>query len=108
MWRAFELCKDAYFIEYTGCKKKAHEEDNIPTPSLTVDKILKFSLDKYTNQYLINNPVWGLSSKREVEFVALVAKVTPPEGNLNLTENIDKKQNPNAKYTRNGLPIVKQ
>ena len=40
----------------------------------------------------INNYVWGLSSKREAEFVALAAKVTTLKGNLKLDDKIDKKQ----------------
>ena len=27
LWRAFELCKDTYFVEYMVRKKEAHEED---------------------------------------------------------------------------------
>ena len=65
LWRAFELCKDAYFVDYMGQKQEAHEEDKSPIPSLTVDKLLKFALDKYTDRSLINNRVWGSSSKRE-------------------------------------------
>ena len=68
MWRAFELCRDAYFVEYMGRKQEDHEEEERPTPSLTVDKILKFALDKYTDQSRINNHVWVLSSNREAEF----------------------------------------
>ena len=32
MWRAFELYKDSYFVEYTGCKQEDHEEDDIRIP----------------------------------------------------------------------------
>ena len=94
MWRAFELCKDAYFVEYMGRKQEAHKEDESPIPSLNVDKILKFALDKYTDRSRINNHVWGLSSKREAEFVALAAEVTTLKGNLNLAEKIAKNQRP--------------
>ena len=59
MWRAFEICKDSYFVEYMGHKQEAHEEDESPVPSLTVDNILKFALDKYTDRPRINNHVWG-------------------------------------------------
>ena len=50
MWRTFEICKGAYFFEDMGRNQEAHEDDEIPTPSLTVDKLLKFALDKYTDQ----------------------------------------------------------
>ena len=73
LWRAFEIYKDAYFVKYMGRKQDAHEEDDSPIPSLTIDKLLKFALDKYTDQSHINNCVWGSSSKREAEFVALTA-----------------------------------
>ena len=49
MWHAFEICKDTYFVEYMGHKKEAHEEDESPIPSITVDKLLKFAQDKYTD-----------------------------------------------------------
>ena len=39
MWRAFDLCKDAYFVDYMGRKKETHEEDESPRPSLAVDKL---------------------------------------------------------------------
>ena len=94
LWRAFELCKDAYFVEYMGLKKDAHEEDESPIPSLTVDKLLKFLLEKYTDQSRIDNHVWGSSSKREAEFVALTAEVTTLKGNLKLAEKTAKKQKP--------------
>ena len=32
LWRAFEICKDAYFVDYMGRKQEAHEEDESPTP----------------------------------------------------------------------------
>ena len=76
-------------------KHKAHEEDEIPTPLITVDKILKFALDKYVEQSRINNHVWGPLSKREAEFVDLAAKVTTLKGNLKLAEKIAKKQKQN-------------
>ena len=60
MWRAFDICKDTYFVEYIGRKKEAHEEDYVPVPSLTVVKLLKFALDKYTDRSRIENTVWGL------------------------------------------------
>ena len=58
IWRAFELCKDAYFVEYMGRKQEAHEEDEIPVLSLAIDKLLKFALDRSR----IYNHAWGLSS----------------------------------------------
>ena len=94
LWRAFELCKDAYFVEYMGCKQDAHKEDDSPTPSLTIDKIVKFALDKYTEKYRIDNHVWGLLSKRETEFVALAAEVTTVKGNLKLADKTANKQKP--------------
>ena len=75
-----------------GLKQYSHEEDKIPTPSLTVEKILMFALEKYMDRSHINNYVWGLSSKREAEFVALAAKVTTLKGNLKLDDKIAKKQ----------------
>ena len=63
--RAFELCKDAYFVEYMGHNQEAHEEYDIPTPLLANDKILNFALGKYTYLYHINNHIWGSLSKRE-------------------------------------------
>ena len=68
MWRAFELCKDAYFVEYVGRKQEAHEEGESPAPSLTVAKLLNFSVYKYTDRSHTDNHVWGLSSKREAKF----------------------------------------
>ena len=88
MWHAFELFKDAYFVECMGRNQDTHEEDEIPVPLFTVDNILKFALYKYTDQSRINNNVWGSSSKREAEFVAIAAKVTTLKGNLNLAEKI--------------------
>ena len=95
MCRAFELCKDAYFFKYMGRKQEAHEEDESPIPSLTVDKLLKFALDKYTDQSHINNHVCGLLSKREAEFIALADEVTTMKGNLNIADKIAKKKNLN-------------
>ena len=77
-----------------GRKKESHEEDKSPTPSLTVDKFLKFALEKYMDQSCINNHVWGSSSNRDAEFVALTDKVTTLKGNLKLAEKIAKKQKP--------------
>ena len=65
IWRAFELCKDAYFVDYMERKEEAHEEDESPVTLLTIDNILKFALDKYTYRYRIDNHVWGSSSKWE-------------------------------------------
>ena len=93
--RAFGLFKDAYFVEYMGRKQEAHEEDEIPTLSLTVYNILNFALDKYKDQSRINNHVCGSSSKMEAKFVALAAKVTTLPGILNLSEEIANKQKPN-------------
>ena len=95
-WRAFELCKGAYFVKYMGFKQEVHEEDESPVPSLTVEKLLKFALDKYTDQYRINNHVWGSSSRREAEFIALTAKATTLKGNLKLVEKIEKNQKPSG------------
>ena len=94
-WRAFELCKDAYFVRYMGCKQEAYKEDKIPMPSRTVDKLLKFILDKFTYRSRINNHVWGPSSKRGAEFVAPTAEVTTLKGNLKLSGNIAKNQKSN-------------
>ena len=60
LWRAFELCKDAYFVEYMGRNQEAHEEDESPIPSLTVEKILKFALDKYTDRSRTRQPCLGV------------------------------------------------
>ena len=79
-----------------GWKQEAHEEDDSPIPSLTVNKLLKFALDKYTDRSRINNHVWGSSSKREAEFVALAAKVTTLKGNLKIAEKIAKKLRPSG------------
>ena len=49
LWRAFEICRDTYFVKYMGLKKEAHEEDESPIPSITVNKLLKFAQDKYTD-----------------------------------------------------------
>ena len=46
LWHAFEICKDAYFVEYMGCKQEAHGEDKRPVPLLTVDKLLKFAMSE--------------------------------------------------------------
>ena len=59
---------------------------------LTVDRLLKFALDKYMDRSHIDNHVWGSPSKGEAEFVALVAEVTTLKGNLKLAEKIAKKQ----------------
>ena len=75
-----------------GSKEEAHEEDESPTPLLTAENILKFALDKYTDQSHINNHNWRSSSKRNAEFVALAAEVTPIKGNLKLTEKIANNQ----------------
>jgi hypothetical protein len=91
LWRSFELCKDAYFVDYMARKQEAHEEDESPTPSLTVDKLLKFALDKFTDRSRIDNHIWGSSSKREADFVALSAEVSTLKGNLKLAEKIAKK-----------------
>ena len=50
VWRTLEICKGAYFVEYMGCNQESHEDDESPTPSLTVDKLLKFAMEKYTDQ----------------------------------------------------------
>ena len=88
LWRAFEICKDAYFFEYMGRKQEAHEEDESPIPSLTIDKLLKFAMKRYTDRSRIDNHVWGSSSKREAEFIAFAAEVTTQKGNLKLAEKI--------------------
>ena len=59
LWRAFELCKDAYFVDYMRRNQESHDKNKIPTPSINIDKLLKFALDKYNNLYQINNHVWG-------------------------------------------------
>ena len=43
-----------------GRKQESYEEGEIPTPSLTVYKLLKFALDKFTDQSQIDKHVWGL------------------------------------------------
>ena len=96
IWRAFKLYKDAYFLEYMGRKQESREEENIPTPLITVDKLLKFAMDKYTDQSRINNHVWGSLSKREAEFLAPAAEVTTLKGNLKLYEKIVKKHKPSG------------
>ena len=93
--RAFDLCKDSYFFEYMGCKNESYQEGDIPTPSVTVENILNFALEKYTDLSWINNHVWGSSFKREAKFVTLAAEVTTLNGNMNLAEKIAKNQNPN-------------
>ena len=65
IWHAFELYRGAFFVSCIGRKQEAHEEDDRPTPSLTVDNILKFSLDKYTDRSCIDNHVWGSFFNRE-------------------------------------------
>ena len=94
MWHAFELFKDAYFVNYMGRKQEAHKADEGPALLITINKLLKFSLDKYTDQYQINNHVWGSLYKREVEFFPLTYEVTTLKGNLKLADKISKKQNP--------------
>ena len=32
LWRAFDICKDAYFVKYMGRKQKVHDEDNSQLP----------------------------------------------------------------------------
>ena len=91
LWRSFELCKDSYFVDYMARKQEAHEEDESLVPSLTVDKLLKFALDKFTDRSRIDNHTWGSSSKREADFVALSAEVSSLKGNLKLAEKIAKK-----------------
>ena len=71
-----------------GHKQYAHEEGESTTSSLTVRKLLKFALDKYTDRSRIDNHVWGLSSKREEEFFALADEVTTLKGKLKLDERI--------------------
>ena len=46
LWRAFKLCKDEYVVNYMGRKQEDYEEGEIPTTSLTVDKLLNFELEK--------------------------------------------------------------
>ena len=60
LWRAFDICKDAYFVEYMVRKQEAHEEDERPTPLLIVDKLLKFALDKYTDRSRTRQPCLGV------------------------------------------------
>ena len=69
--------------------------DEIPTPSLTVENLLKFALNKYTDQFQIDNHVWRSSSKRKAEFVALAAEVTTLKGNMKISDKISKDQKPN-------------
>ena len=94
MWHAFELFKDAYFVKYMGRKQEAHKEDKRPTIFLTVDNLLKFSLEKYADQYKINNHVWGSLYKREVEFAPLTYEVTTLKSNLKLADKISKEHIP--------------
>ena len=79
------------FVDYMARKQEAHEEDESLVPSLTVDKLLKFALDKFTDRSRIDNHTWGSSSKREADFVALSAEVSSLKGNLKLAEKIAKK-----------------
>ena len=79
-----------------GRKQETHEDDERPTPLLIFDKTLNFALDNYTDQYRIDNHVWGSSSKREAEFVALAYEVTTLKGNLKLAEKMAKNQKPNG------------
>ena len=76
-------------------RKQGHKEDEIPTPSLTVNKLLKFALEKFTDRSQINNHVRGLLSRRGAEFVTLSAEVTTLKGNLKLSGNIAKNQKSN-------------
>ena len=76
-------------------RKQGHEEDEIPTPSLTVNKLLKFALEKFTDRSRINNHVRGLLSGRGPEFVTLSAEVTTLKGNLKLVEKTSKRQKSN-------------
>ena len=38
LWRAFEICKDAYFVKYMGREQEAHGEDEIPITLITIKK----------------------------------------------------------------------
>ena len=58
--------------------------------------LLRFALEKYTDRSRIDNHVWGSSSKKEAEFVALAAEVTTLKVNLKLAEKISKKQRPSG------------
>ena len=93
LWRGFELCKDENFRDYMARKQEAHEEDETSPPSLTIDRLLKFALDKYTDRTRTDNHIWGSSSKREEDFVALSAEINSLKGNLKLQAKIIKKQN---------------
>ena len=92
LWRGFELCKDENFRDYMARKQEAHEEDETSPPSLTIDRLLKFTLDKYTDRSCADNHIWGSSSKREEDFVALSAEINSLKGNLKLQAKIIKKQ----------------
>ena len=92
LWRGFELCKDDNFRDYMARKQESHEEDETSPLSLTIDMLLKFALDKYTNRTRANNHIWGSSSKREEDFVALSAEINSLKGNLKLQAKIIKKQ----------------
>ena len=78
-----------------GRNQEAHKADEGPALLITINKLLKFSLDKYTDQSHINNHVCGLLSKREAEFIALADEVTTMKGNLNIADKIAKKKNLN-------------
>jgi hypothetical protein len=73
-------------------KQEAHEEDETSPPSLTIDRLLKFALDKYTDRNRADNHIWGSSLKREEDFVALSAELNSLKGNLKLQAKIIKKQ----------------
>ena len=92
LWRAFEICKDTYFLKYMGRDQVTHAKDKIPVLSLIADKILKFALDKYTDRSR-NNNVWVSLSKRETESVVIAYEVTTMEGNLKLAYKILKSRN---------------
>ena len=78
LWRAFELVKDENVRQYMVCKQESHEEDD--SSALTVDKLLKFAQDKYTERTRANSNIWGSSSQREEEVVALAAEISNSEG----------------------------
>ena len=55
-------------------------------------KLLKHAQDKYIDRTRQGNNVWGSSSQREGELVALSAQVNKLRGDLKLKQNIAAKQ----------------
>ena len=80
LWRGFDLCKGDNFRDYMARKQEDHEEEETSPPSLTIDRLLKFALDKYTNRTCVDNHIWGSSLKREEDFVCTFGRNQLAEG----------------------------